>query len=291
MSKIYFTIFSFILYYQFALSQTNNFFPIAIGNEYQFHNSNSYWFGIIERDTLYPNGNSYLSLPYNLFYFGDTKVDSNGNILSISRPFFNGPPTPEEYLLFKSNAQWGEVWPVAWNYNVVIDTGYARCIYDDSLYVFGEKRRVKGTLIYDNSYYYYFFWLAEGIGLIREQFDDGTVNNLNYAKINGIVYGTLVSVDEEIQQMPSELYVSQNFPNPFNGVTQIEVRLPYSGYYNYKLLIHNILGSLVYEKEFPVNKFSIVRIDTDELKLSSGTYFYTILFSDKKVTKKFLLIK
>lgn len=290
MSKIYFTIFSFILYYQFALSQTNNFFPLSIGNEYQFNGgSNDYWFGIIERDTVYPNSQHYFTLPY-FFEFGDCRVDSNGNILSASKPFFiNGDP--EEYLLFKSNAQWGEVWPVAWNYNVVIDTGYARCIYDDSLYVFGEKRRVKGTLIYDNSYYYYYFWLAEGIGLIRNQYDDGSILDLNYAKINGVIYGTLVSVDEEIQQMPSELYVSQNYPNPFNGVTQIEVRLPYSGYYNYKLLIHNILGSLVYEKEFPVNTFSIVRIDTDELKLSSGTYFYTIQFSDKKVTKKFLLIK
>lgn len=290
MSKIFFTTSLFILFYQFALSQTNNFFPLSIGNEYQYHNGDNYWYGVIERDTLYPSGKLYFSLPYDLFYFGDTRVDSNGNILSASKPFFiNGEP--EEYLLFKANAQWGEVWPVAWNYNVVIDTGYARCIYDDSLYIFGEKRRVKGTLIYDNSYYYYYFWLAEGIGLIREQFDDGTVNNLNYAKINGIIYGTLVSVEEEIHQIPSEFYVSQNYPNPFNGVTQIEVRLPYSSYNNYKLLIHNILGSLVYEKEFPVNNFSVIRINTDELKLSSGTYFYTILFSGKKVTKKFLLLK
>ena len=290
MSKIFFTTSLFILFYQFALSQTNNFFPLSIGNEYQYHNGDNYWYGVIERDTLYPFGKLYFSLPYDLFYFGDTRVDSNGNILSASKPFFiNGEP--EEYLLFKANAQWGEVWPVAWNYNVVIYTGYALCIYDDSLYIFGEKRRVKGTLIYDNSYYYYYFWLAEGIGLIREQFDDGTVNNLNYAKINGIIYGTLVSVEEEIHQIPSEFYVSQNYPNPFNGVTQIEVRLPYSSYNNYKLLIHNILGSLVYEKEFPVNNFSVIRINTDELKLSSGTYFYTILFSGKKVTKKFLLLK
>lgn len=291
MSKIFFATLLFILFNQFALSQTNNFFPLAIGNEYQFNGGgNDYWFGIIERDTIYSNSQHYFTLPY-FFEFGDCRVDSNGNILSISRPFFNGPPTPEEYLLFKSNAQLGEIWPVAWNYNVVIDTGYAKCIYDDSLYVFGEKRRVKGTLIFDNSYYYYFFWLAEGIGLIRNQYDDGSTLDLNYAKINGIIYGTLVTVEEEIQQIPSELYVSQNYPNPFNGVTQIEVRLPYSSYNNYKLLIHNILGSLVYEKEFPVNNFSVIRINTDELKLSSGTYFYTILFSGKKVTKKFLLLK
>lgn len=279
-----------ILFYQSIYCQTNNFFPLSIGNEYQYNGGNNYWFGIIERDTVYPNLKQYFTTPY-FFEFGDCRVDSFGNILSISRPFFiDGDP--EEYLLFKANAQLGEVWPVAWNYNVVIDTGYARCIYDDSLYVFGVKRRVKGTLIFDNSYYYYFFWLAEGIGLIRNQYDDGSVLDLNYAKINGIVYGTLVSVDEEIHSIPTEFNVSQNYPNPFNGLTQIEVRLPlHSSANTYKLLIHSLFGSLVYEKEYVVNNFSVIRLNTDELNLSSGTYFYSVIYGSKQITKKFLLLK
>ncbi len=278
-----------ILFYQTIHCQTTNFFPLAIGNEYQFNNGNSYWYGIIERDTVYPNSQQYFTTPY-FFEFGDCRVDSNGNIFSISKPFFIGGD-PEEFLLFKANAGLGEIWPVAWNYNIVIDTGYAKCIYDDSLYVFGEKRRVKGILIFDNSYYYYFFWLTEGIGLIRNQYDDGSALDLNYARIDGVVYGTLVSVDEEIHPIPTEFAVSQNYPNPFNGVTHIEVHLPYSSYSTYQLRIYNILGSLVYEKEFPVNSFSVISLNTGEFNLSTGTYFYLVNYANKQITKKFLLLK
>jgi hypothetical protein len=295
MFKISFILLIVFTQYQNILSQTPNFFPLAIGNEYQFTNWEYpyppiYSFVKIERDTIYPNGKKYYHLP-SPFDFQDCRVDSNGNILSISKPFFsNGEP--EEYLIFKANAKFGEVWPVAWNYNVVIDTGYAKCIYDDSGYVFGELRKVKGVLIYDASYPFYWFWLAEGIGLVRFRYDDGTVCYLNYAKINGVVYGELVSVDEEIPSVPTEFDVSQNYPNPFNGKTNIQVHLPsHSNVLRIKLLIYNLLGSKVYEGEYITSSPFTIRLDADELNLCSGTYSYSIIYNNKQITKKFLLLK
>lgn len=275
-----------------VFAQQPNYFPINLGNEYQFigRRTLEYIYGRIERDTIYSNGNQYYSLPYGIFEFGDTRVDSNGNILSISKPFFGGEP--DEQLLFKADAVLNEIWPVAWNFGPVIDTGYARCIYDDSLYVFDVKRRVKGTLIFDESYHYYYFWLAEEIGLIRTQYDDGSGLDLNYAKIDGKIYGTLVSIDNEPILIPEEYSVSQNFPNPFNGNTIIQVSLPtQSTKESVKFAVYNILGSKVYEQNYNASKFLTIRFNSDEINLSSGTYFYSVSTGSRSITKKFLLLK
>lgn len=281
----------YILLSQSIFSQINSFFPLAIGNEYQFVSQYppfQYSFTRIERDTIYPNSKIYFAT--DLVEFWDCRVDSSDNLLSASDPY--GYSSQEEYLLFKADAVVGEVWVIADSINPLGHKAYGKCIYDDSLYVFDMKRRVKGVLIYEEGYEHFFFLLAKGIGLISFQHDDPqSLMNLNYAKINGVVYGQLVSADEENIVMPMDIIVSQNYPNPFNSITQIEVHLPYSNYNTYKLRIHNILGSLVYEKEFPVKNFSVIRINTDELRLSSGTYFYTIHYADKYITKKFLLLK
>ena len=282
-------IFYLLLLISQTYAQQPNFFPIQIGNEYQFTDNINYWNGRIDRDSVYLNGKLYYTLPY-FFEFGDTRVDSAGNILSISKPFFGGGPA--ECLVFKSDAQINEIWPIAWNFGPVIDTGFAKCIYDDTLYVFGVQRRVKGTLIFDASYYYYFFWLADGIGLIRNQYDDGSGLNLNYAKINGVEFGELVSNDEEFENIPTEFNISQNYPNPYNGITNIDVILPQNTIdKSIKLIIYNLLGSKIFEKEFIVNNSMTMTINTDEFNASSGTYIYSIIYKNEKLSKKFLLLK
>ena len=221
-------------------SQQPNFLPLNIGNEYQMYDGYEYQFGIIERDTVYPNGKTYYHLP-SPFVFQDCRVDSAGNVLSVSKPFFIGlTSSPEEYMLFKADAVLDEIWPIAWDFDPVIDTGYGKCIYVDSGFIFGKNRLIKGVLIFDASYYYYYFWLAEGLGLVRDQFDDGTVSVLNYAKIDGKTYGTLVFVEDESLLIPSEFNLSQNYPNPINLSTKIAYNIPQRS--NVSLKIHDVLG-------------------------------------------------
>lgn len=291
MKKIISIIFCLNILATKILSQQPNFFPMNIGNEYQMYDGYSYQFGKIERDTIYPNSKSYFHLP-SPFDFQDCRVDSEGNVLSISRVFFGGPPSPEEYMLFKANAILDEVWPVAWDYNVVIDTGYARCIYVDSVYLFGKPRLVKGVLIYDASYYYYYFWLAEEIGLVREQYDDGTTSMLNYAKINGNIYGTLVPVIDESLFQPTEFTVSQNYPNPFNSSAIIDVQFHKNSMEEtIALTIYDILGSKIFEDKYQMYGKLSIRINSETMNLSTGTYIYKVTNGYKTVTKKFLLLK
>ena len=140
MLKAVFISFIIIVVNDSIYSQSNSYFPMAVGNEYQFQGQYNSWFCKIERDTIYSNGKRYFSFP-TPFTFGDSRIDTNGNLLSGSKPFFGGDESdPEEYLLFKEDAYWGEVWPVAWNLGPVIDTGYARCIFDDTVFIFDKRR-------------------------------------------------------------------------------------------------------------------------------------------------------
>lgn len=291
--KTIFKLFCYISIFIINLySQQQNYFPISIGNEYQFigRNFQEYYFGKIEKDTIYPNLKKYFITPY-FFEFGNCRVDSNGNVLSISRPFFLAEP-PEEYLIFKADAILDEVWVICDSINPLRYKGYGKCIYADSGFVFGKMRMIKGVLIYSDSYYYYYYWLAEGIGLIRNQYDDGSGLDLNYAKIDGKIYGTLVSVENETLTFPEEFNVSQNYPNPFNCITNIKVILPtqFTGE-KIKLSVYNLLGSKVYEENYIVTGSSTISLNTEHLNLSSGAYFYSVSYDTKIITKKFLLLK
>ena len=269
-------------------SQQPNFFPLNIGNEYQMYNGYEYQFGKIERDTIYPNGKTYFHLP-SPFDFLDCRGDSVGNVLSISRPFFGGPPSPEEYMLFKADAVLDEVWPIAWDFNPVIDTGYGKCIYVDSVYLFGKTRLVKGVLIFDFSYEYYSFWLAEELGLVREHYDDGTTSWLNYAKIDGKIYGTLVPVDEDLNSLPEKFELFQNYPNPFNPITSIQYAIGSRQFVTLK--VYDVLGNEIItliNEEKPVGDYEV---QFDASKQASGIYFYQLRAGDYIETKKMILLK
>lgn len=269
-------------------SQQSNFLPLNIGNEYQMYDGYEYQFGKIERDTVYPNGKTYFHLP-SPFDFLDCRGDSVGNVLSISRPFFGGPPSPEEYMLFKADAVLDEVWPIAWDFNPVIDTGYGKCIYVDSVYLFGKTRLVKGVLIFDFSYEYYSFWLAEELGLVREHYDDGTTSWLNYAKIDGKIYGTLVPVDEDLNSLPEKFELFQNYPNPFNPITSIQYAIGSRQFVTLK--VYDVLGNEIItliNEEKPVGDYEV---QFDASKQASGIYFYQLRAGDYIETKKMILLK
>ena len=269
-------------------SQQSNFLPLNIGNEYQMYDGYEYQVGKIERDTVYPNGKTYFHLP-SPFDFLDCRGDSVGNVLSISRPFFGGPPSPEEYMLFKADAVLDEVWPIAWDFNPVIDTGYGKCIYVDSVYLFGKTRLVKGVLIFDFSYEYYSFWLAEELGLVREHYDDGTTSWLNYAKIDGKIYGTLVPVDEDLNSLPEKFELFQNYPNPFNPITSIQYAIGSRQFVTLK--VYDVLGNEIItliNEEKPVGDYEV---QFDASKQASGIYFYQLRAGDYIETKKMILLK
>ena len=291
MRIIIYTSLIYLLFTVTSLPQQPNFLPLEIGNEYQINNGISYFFGIIERDTVYPNGKSYFTLPRPIFEFDDTRVDEFGNIYTTVVPLTGITGTLDEYMIFKADAQDGEIWPVAWGLPV-IDTLYAELIITDTWYVFDRLRTIKAILLYANSGPPYIYVLAEGIGQIREDWDDGTIVLLNYAKVGGTVYGNIVGIDDDEIINPLSFSVSQNYPNPFNSETKIDLILPQSFTNDTpKLIIYDQLGREVQRITLQDDSVQTITINTDKLGLSSGIYFYSVLYNNQRLTKKFTLLK
>jgi hypothetical protein len=101
-----------------------------------------------------------------------------------------------------------------------------------------------------------------------------------------------VGINPVSSVVPSEIKLFQNFPNPFNPVTNIKFSIPekYSGSITkltvydvngreVSVLLNEYLNSGIYEKRFDGNS------------LSSGIYFYTLTVKDFKETKRLLLVK
>ena len=98
--------------------------------------------------------------------------------------------------------------------------------------------------------------------------------------------------------LPDSYVLYQNYPNPFNSITRIKYDLPEDAFVN--LTVYDVLGNkvkvLVNENQ-PAGKYNI---PFDAGDLSSGVYFYRIMFnnlSNKQVfdelnkTMKLVLIK
>ncbi len=97
-----------------------------------------------------------------------------------------------------------------------------------------------------------------------------------------------VDVQDETN-LPDEYVLTQNFPNPFNPVTNITLQLPESGFVSLK--VYDVIGN---EAAVIVNE-SLSRgrytYKFDATGLTSGIYFYQITTENFTDTKKMLLIK
>ena len=97
--------------------------------------------------------------------------------------------------------------------------------------------------------------------------------------------------------VPSEFYLSQNFPNPFNGQTKIKYCLPVKA--KVKLNIYNPAGDMVKELVNDTQEAGTYEIKLNSRDFLEGQYLYVIEAVDlssgsNKIfrnTKKMLMIK
>lgn len=92
-------------------------------------------------------------------------------------------------------------------------------------------------------------------------------------------------------EIPNEVELYQNFPNPFNPVTTIRYSLPKDDFISIEL--YNSLGELVQEieKDYKLRGEHELTLSFNNSLLSSGIYIYTLKTSDKTLSKKFILLK
>ncbi len=93
-----------------------------------------------------------------------------------------------------------------------------------------------------------------------------------------------------ISTIANDFSISQNFPNPFNPVTQINFSVAKTS--EIKIKIYDILGNIVNEPVNQIISAGEYRLDFNGANLSSGSYFYSLIADGKTIsTKKMLIIK
>jgi len=119
---------------------------------------------------------------------------------------------------------------------------------------------------------------------IRFLFGDFNYNYIEFIQ-------TAVNVEDE-EQPVKDFKVMQNYPNPFNPNTNIEYTIPSKGRVVIKL--YDTLGNeiaLLKDIEMEEGSYSY-RLDAKEFNLSSGIYFYQVVFDgERSLTRKATLLK
>ena len=96
-------------------------------------------------------------------------------------------------------------------------------------------------------------------------------------------------IDNQNEVFLTEFELHQNYPNPFNPVTVISYSLPQSGIVNLK--VYDLLGkkvaALVQDYQ-PAGKY---KVEFNASSLSGGIYYYEIITSEFRQTKKMILMK
>jgi hypothetical protein len=119
---------------------------------------------------------------------------------------------------------------------------------------------------------------------IRGDEDDPTLNTITYMVVDKDEVWTSV---EENNAPIRDYDVSQNYPNPFTGMSTVEVNVRYSA--PMSLEVVNMMGQRVYTVDAGVVQPGKNTIDIDATKLTSGVYFYTVKVGETTVTKKMIV--
>ena len=100
--------------------------------------------------------------------------------------------------------------------------------------------------------------------------------------------GDDLSIDENIIT-PEKFSLEQNFPNPFNPLTNIKYTLPNNG--EMSLIVFNSLGQIMITLEDGYKEKGSYNASLDGSSLPSGIYFYQLRTKDSIQTRKMSLIK
>lgn len=111
-----------------------------------------------------------------------------------------------------------------------------------------------------------------------------------------VFFDNLVSVDDDVNNIPNSFRLEQNYPNPFNPSTTIKYSIPFAVGMNasttkVSLIVYDILGkdvALLVNKQQSAGNYSV---EFNANNLPTGIYFYQIIADQFKETKKMILLK
>lgn len=238
----------------------------------------------------------------------DIAVDKDNNILVSG---YTGGIGAFDYMINKISSEGSEIWSKSFNstenlrdyaYSVITDN-------ENNVYVTGSSHNMVSLgLCYTLKYnsvgelkWQHRFDAPHGIFenphsiflddtnnvIIGGDYSDST-NGANFFLMK-IKQKSGTGVQPANDNLPSQYFLSQNFPNPFNPNTKIEFSIPENGVV--KLEIIDVLGRKVKElvnQELSVGSYTV---DFDASNLSNGIYYYRLTTKEFTQTKKAVLLK
>ncbi len=87
----------------------------------------------------------------------------------------------------------------------------------------------------------------------------------------------------------TDFVLHRNFPNPFNPLTKIIFEIPHKG--TVSMTIYNILGERIMRSENKILNAGRHEFEFDGTKLTSGVYFYSIIYENSVKSGKMVLLK
>jgi len=264
-----------------------NFFPAHAGDVRQYRSA---FTGDItmtqyfDKDSTDQYGNKYV---WQRGSDGIYKIDALNNVYGQSSP----TDTIDRVLLYKLDADTGTVWT------------YMKTPWDSILFkvvgifpgsVFGKPVTVKkieetryaqpeiGPFWMGNRY------LATGFGFVQWDIEPSDVYVLSAAIINGVHYGTVVSVTNE-SAFPKTYDVLTNYPNPFNPSTVVSYQLSVNNYVTLKII--DLLGREIATLVNEAKQAGSYTVRWNAQGMPSGVYFAVMQTKSKIITHKLLLTK
>ncbi|MGA7160243.1 MAG: T9SS type A sorting domain-containing protein [Bacteroidota bacterium] len=133
----------------------------------------------------------------------------------------------------------------------------------------------------------YLFDFKEGVGELSvfSHGDQEIVGTSNHSLKSYV----LTSIAQSPDKMPTEYALLQNFPNPFNGSTQIQFQIPRAELA--VLDLFDIVGRRIMTIFQGVAQPGLHTISLSSELFSSGVYFYQLKAGKYRETKKLILIK
>jgi hypothetical protein len=130
---------------------------------------------------------------------------------------------------------------------------------------------------------------------LSNQYSQGSGLALSSVKIDGLRIGTtwggsvLAAISVTSTEVPKGYYLGQNFPNPFNPVTNIYFSIPKGK--KIKITVTDILGKEVGVITDGYMNAGSYKASYDASGLSSGIYFYRLESNEFSEVKKMTLVK
>jgi hypothetical protein len=283
-------------------STRKEFFPLHVGDLWQYRDeSNMLAIQQVIGDTVL-EGHRYFLLIHSLRTSGGgiTRVDSALRVqMRRGLPTAGdscGGGTPYEESIYRLGEPDSAVWPICETfYGMPTSHNLVRFNGIGSMNVFGQRREVMefnfGGVFYSppslDTAFAFGALLVRGIGILYEQYYEAAYCMLQGAIIDGVQFGTIVSVNETPGTLPLTCSLSQNYPNPFNPSTTIEYRVPSAAYVSLK--VFDLLGrevAVLVDREEDAGSHQVVFHGGG---IASGVYFYRLAVGPKTLFGRMIL--